>query len=210
MTDLELWLQQATRCLSADSAAQVRREIEEHFATAREAATCNGTSQADAERAGLAALGNARTANRQYRRVLLTQREARILRQSAWEAGALCGRGWLRWFVLFCTVVAFVAGVGMWIAGSIYLWKMLLVVGCGLGLTAVPMFLVIFTPLRSRIYRLVKWTCILAAMILGCGVFNLQWWLLLVCIWPTLWIELNRAVIRRKMPQAEWPKHLYL
>ena len=38
MTALESWLQQATRHLSAESAAQVRTEIREHYESAREAA----------------------------------------------------------------------------------------------------------------------------------------------------------------------------
>ena len=56
--DLDCWLQQATRSLSKDSTAQVRTEIQEHYQSAREA-----------NRMALIALGDARIANTQYRRV---------------------------------------------------------------------------------------------------------------------------------------------
>ena len=68
MTRLEQWLSDATRGLSAESAAQVRAEIEQHYDSAREA----GGDAADAMRA----LGDPRAANRAYRKVLLTEQEA--------------------------------------------------------------------------------------------------------------------------------------
>jgi len=65
MTPLDRWLSEATRGLSAESAVQVRAEIQQHYDSACEAGD-------DA----IAALGNPRTANRAYRKVLLTEREA--------------------------------------------------------------------------------------------------------------------------------------
>ena len=65
MTPLEQWLSDATRGLSAESAAQVRAEIQQHYDSACEAGD-------DA----IAALGNPRAANRAYRKVLLTEQEA--------------------------------------------------------------------------------------------------------------------------------------
>ena len=67
MTPLEQWLSGATRGLSAESAAQVRAEIQQHYDAATEAGD-------DA----LAALGDPRVSNRAYRKVLLTEREARM------------------------------------------------------------------------------------------------------------------------------------
>ena len=64
-TSLEQWLTDATRGLSVESTARVREEIQQHYESASEAGT-------DA----LAALGNPRTANRAYRKVLLTEQEA--------------------------------------------------------------------------------------------------------------------------------------
>ena len=88
MTALELWLQQATRCLSRDSAAQVRAEIHEHYQSALENAT--GSNAEEADHQAVTALGDARTANRQYRRVLLTSAEEKVLRESQWQARAIC------------------------------------------------------------------------------------------------------------------------
>jgi hypothetical protein len=65
MTPLDQWLAAATHGLSPESAARVRTEIEQHCESAQEAGE-------DA----VAALGDARAANRAYRRVLLTETEA--------------------------------------------------------------------------------------------------------------------------------------
>jgi hypothetical protein len=70
MTPLEQWLSDATRGLSAESAARVREEIQQHHDSSREA----GGDDADV----LRALGNPRSANRAYRRVLLTEQEAML------------------------------------------------------------------------------------------------------------------------------------
>lgn len=67
MTPLEKWLSDATRGLSAESAAQVRQEIQEH---------CDSTSEAGED--AIAALGDPRAANRAYRKVLLTEQEAML------------------------------------------------------------------------------------------------------------------------------------
>jgi hypothetical protein len=67
MSPLEKWLSDATRGLSAESAVQVRAEIQEHYDSAREAGD-------DA----ITALGDPRAANRAYRKVLLTQQEAML------------------------------------------------------------------------------------------------------------------------------------
>ena len=209
MANLEMWLKQATKCLSADAAAKVRGEIEEHFEQAREAAALGGATEADAAQAALVALGNARAANRAYRRVLLTKNEARILRESAWEAGAVCAHGWLRWFVLFWTAATLIAGIWIKIGGWDYLANLLLMASIALGLCASPMFLPLFTPVRGRMYRATKLTFLAAVMVFGLASFK-QPWLIFVCIWPALWNEWNRMSIRRKMPQADWPRHLYL
>lgn len=90
MTGLDSWLEQATRCLSRDSVAQVRSEIREHYESARETAISGGATADEADRLAVCALGDAKTANRQYRNVLLTASEARMLREANWEARAVC------------------------------------------------------------------------------------------------------------------------
>jgi hypothetical protein len=79
MAELETWLKQATRCLSRDSATQVRIEIREHCDSAREAAIRDGATTEEANRLAVTGLGDAKAANRQYRKVLLTSAEARML-----------------------------------------------------------------------------------------------------------------------------------
>jgi len=81
MAELESWLEQATRCLSKDSAAQVRLEIREHYDSARDAAIRDGATTDEASRSAVRGLGDARAANRQYRKVLLTSAEAKMLRR---------------------------------------------------------------------------------------------------------------------------------
>jgi len=68
---LDHWLKQATRHSSGDSTLQVRTEIQEHYELAREAALERGATAEAAEQEALTALGDAKAANRQYRRVLL-------------------------------------------------------------------------------------------------------------------------------------------
>src|SRR5271154_5354404 len=107
MTGLDSWLILATRCLSADSVGRVRTEIQEHYESAREAAMSGGESAAEADRVALAALGDAKVANRQYRSVLLTSAEARMLRDGNREVRAVCSRPWLRWLLRAVCVGAF-------------------------------------------------------------------------------------------------------
>jgi len=79
MQTLEQWLEVATQGLCDSAAARVRAEIGEHYLSALESANSAGVDQRDAERRALHALGEAKVANRQYRRVLLTESEARTL-----------------------------------------------------------------------------------------------------------------------------------
>lgn len=88
--DLDRWLEQATRRLSKDSAAQVRTEIQEHYQSALEAAISGGASQDEANRMALIGLGHAKTANKQYLQVLLTASESGTLSKTWWLL-ALCG-----------------------------------------------------------------------------------------------------------------------
>ncbi|HWT66856.1 MAG TPA: hypothetical protein VN151_12140 [Terracidiphilus sp.] len=217
MTDLETWLKRATRSLSIDSAAQVRAEIEEHFAASREAAMRDGASGDEAGCQALAALGDAGAANRQYRRVLLTAREARYLRERGWNPEADYRHGWLRWFVSFWGVAAAGAGIWAWIAkpalseGPAFLTGVLLLSAVALGLYGLPMFVSLFTPKRSRIYRAMRLAFMLCIIILGLIAFKPStWWILSVTLGPALWAEWTRMSIRRKMPADRWPKHLYL
>jgi hypothetical protein len=117
--DFDSWLQQATRSLAKDSVAQVRTEIQEHYQSAREDAISGGASQDEANRMALNALGDAKVANMQYRRVLLTASEARLLQQGNREAGVVCSISWRQWLLLAISLIALLAAGGFFgLAGS--------------------------------------------------------------------------------------------
>lgn len=206
ITQLEAWLKQATRHLSKDSAARVRAEIQEHYESACADAIRSGSTAEEADRLAVAALGNARTANCQYRGVLLTSAEARMLREGNWEARAVCSRPWLKRSLLAMPVVALFAAAALFLAGASDPARTLLAGGIVMSLLLVPPFLPLYTPVRARIFRFVKWAALIG--ILGLA---FQWsWLLIACLWPLAWVEWRRISIRRKLPVAEWPKQLYL
>lgn len=211
MTRLDGWLKQATRHLSQNSAAQVRAEIQEHYESAREVAMSTGATADEADQKAVAALGDARTANCQYRKVLLTSTEARILGQGNWEARAICSRRWLKQTLVTSSFAALIGAEIFFLLGATEIARMLLIPGLGMGLLfAAPMFPV-YTPSRSRIYRVVKWAVMFAMFALAFGPNTLKWsWLLISCLWPFFWVERTRASIRRKLRVEEWPRQLYL
>ena len=75
---------------------------------------------------------------------------------------------------------------------------------------AVP-FLPIYTPARSRVYRIAKWAVLIVvlSLLLGRDAFRYSW-LFASCLWIPIWTEWTRYCIRRKLPVAEWPRQLYL
>jgi hypothetical protein len=203
--ELEAWLRRATRHLSRDSAAQVRNEIQEHFDAARANAMERGVSCDEAERQALEALGDARAANLQYRKVLLTSREARLLHEGNWEARVVCSR---RWLIL---VGALLLGTGFYFANSNAMARLLLVGGMSMGLLFFAAFLPVYTPARGRVFRGVKWLVLAGILLLAFWPMTLRWSALMFsCVWPVVWVEWSRASIRRKLPVAKWPKQLYL
>jgi hypothetical protein len=221
MTRLDSWLKQATRYLSKDSVAQVRTEIQEHYESAREAAMARpgGVTPEEADRLALAALGDAKAANRQYRKVLLTSTEAKMLRDANWEARAVCSRAWLKWLFRAMSVTALLAGTAFFFTGSPLLAWTLLAGGIAIGLLFTAPFLPVYTPSRGRVFRYVKWVVLLGTLGLAFGtdahswswLLMLKWsWLLTACLWPLIWIEWTRVSIRRKIPIAQWPRQLYL
>jgi hypothetical protein len=187
----------------------VRTEIQEHYESAREEAASRGTSGDEADRLAVTALGDAKAANCQYRNVLLTSGEARVLRDARWEARAFCSP-WLKWPLLAMPVVALLAATISFRAGASAIARVLLVGGVGMGLWFTLPFLPVYTPSRGRIVRCVKWAVLVATLGLAFGSDALKWsWLLFSCLWPMAWIEWTRVSVRRKLPVAEWPKALY-
>jgi hypothetical protein len=211
MTELQNWLKIATRHLSKDSAAQVRREIHEHYELTRDSAVGNGASECEASRLSLIALGEPWAANREYRKVLLTSAEARALREARWEGQAICSRPWLTRLLLGLPLIALIAAATSFVIGNSALAQDLLAGGIGMGILFFAPFLPIYTIARGRVFRVVKW--IVMTTLLGFA-FGPEWlkssWLLASCAWPMLWIEWTRVSLRRKLPVEQWPKQLYL
>jgi hypothetical protein len=207
-TSLETWLKRATCRLSADSTAQVRIEIQEHYELAREEALTTGAVPAEAARRALASLGDARAANRLYRKVMLTKAEARLLRETSWEARVLCSE--YRW-LLPIPVAGLCASLWFLATGQTYLALMLLVGAGGLGLLVSSPLLPIYTPSRARIFRGVRWAWLIAILLLAAWPDILkESWLLAACLWPIAWVEGTLLSLRRKLPVAAWPRQLYL
>jgi len=208
---LDRWLKQATKHLASDSVVQVRGEIREHYESAREAAINDGATPDQADQLALADLGDAKTANRQYRKVLLTTAEARLLREGNWESRAICSQRVSRQLLLGAPVMAVFAAAVLFLTGVTEIARILLVGGMGLGVLSVALFLPIYTPSRSRIFRGVKWVVLTGMLVLAFGPDALKFsWLLIASLWPMFWVEWTRISIRRKLPVSRWPKHLYL
>jgi hypothetical protein len=211
MTGLDSWLRQATRHLAHDSAAQVRTEIQEHYELARDAAIENGATPDGADRIALDALGDAKTANCQYRHVLLTRDEAKILRDGKRETTAICSHPGLKGLILAAPVAALVAAILLLFAGRVELGRDIFTLGIAMSPLFAALVLPIYTPARARVFRRVKWIVIASALALVYGPEAYKWsWLLISCLGPIAWTEWTRASIRRKLPIAAWPKHLYL
>ncbi len=192
----------------------MRTEIEEHYEAAREEVLAGGTTAEEADRAAVTSLGDAKTANRQYRKILVARDEARLLGQAKWEARAVCSRPWLRWLLRAIPVAMLCAGAGPIARNPSRETWLFLLLTTGIGLLLALTTLPIYTPARGRIFRYVKWAWLIAIVALvswqdfpkNIGMFTL----FTPCGWLIAWIEGMHISLRRKLPVAEWPKQLYL
>lgn len=211
MNQLDGWLKQATCGLAKGSAAQVTAEIREHYDAARETAVLGGASAEAADRSAITALGDARAANRQYRKVLLTGAEARLLREGAWEARTVCSNRWLKVALPALPVAALCIATVMFLKGDVMVASGVLTAAMILWLVFAASYLPVYTPSRGRAFRSVRWVAMLAMLGLVFGADALKWsWLLISCLWPMVWVEWTRMSIRRKLPVAQWPNQLFL
>jgi hypothetical protein len=206
--NLETWLMRATCRLSDTSAAQVRSEIQEHYESARDDALGGGAAPEEADRSALASLGDARTAGRQYRRVLLTTAEERLLRETTWEARAFCSsRRWL----LPISAAALCAGILFFIAGKTDLALPLVIGAAGMSLLFARPLMPINTPARARMFRSARWAWLAAVVLFAVWPDPLkQSWFLVAIAWPIVWVEWTLYSVRRKLAVAQWPRPLYL
>lgn len=211
MTALDGWLEQATRHLSKDSATQVRTEIQEHYGSEREAAMSRGATAEEADQLAVTALGNAKAVNCQYRKVLLTSSEARMLRDGNREARVICSRLWLKWMLPAMPAAALLAAFALFLNSAVAAGRALFLGGIAMSIFFTAPFLPIYTPSRARVYRFVKWAALIGVFCLPFGPDALRYsWLLASCLWIPAWTEWTRISIRRKLPVVEWPKQLYL
>jgi hypothetical protein len=204
---LETWLRQVTCRLSAESSEQVRSEIQDHFDSAREEALAAGVAPDEAVRTALESLGNPRAANLKYRKVMLTRAEAALLRESGWEARAVCRYRSL--IVIPLTMVA--AGVALLASRpDSYLGLVLTIGGAGMSLLFGAPMLPINTPTRARVFRILRWVWYVAIFAVACWPTILrQMWFIVAIGWPIMWVEMTMASIRRKLPTSQWPRQLY-
>ena len=207
MTPLETWLAGAVHGLSADSAAQVRAEIQEHYQSAYEAALAGGDTTTEAEFRAVAALGNARSSNRQYRRVLLTVREAKHLYYMTVDPSYLPARQVTvgKWAARLLMAEATAGLVLASWKDQGWMYLSLAIVGTGLFFRFLP----VDTRSRGRKYRWAKWIASLGTAGLAAWLRIGPAWLPLGLLIMPAYFRYVHASIRRKLPVNKWPAKLY-
>jgi len=211
MATLDSWLNQAVRHLSKDSAEIVRREIQEHYDAAREAALHSGIDPEQAELMAVQSLGDPRVANRQYRKVLLTSSEAKILREAKAESQMICSTGWIKWTLMSAPGILLLISAISLAMHLPSLARGVLVVGALMAIFFIAPFLPIYTSTRGLIFRVIKWCMMFVCVfvLFGADTRN-EVWLASCWFFPMFYIEWKRTMIRRKLPIGQWPRHLYL
>jgi hypothetical protein len=211
MAKLDSWLNQAVRHLSKESADTVRREIQEHYDAAREAALSRDIDPQQAEAVAVQALGDPRVANREYRKVLLTSSEASLLRQSNSESRMICSNKWMKWMLLSTPGTLLLLSAIFLAMHRSDISRGMLAFGALMAMFFVPPFLPIYTIARGRIYRAIKWTVFLGGVLVVFGIESRTGlWLASCCFFPMFFTEWKRMMIRRKLPIGRWPRQLYL
>lgn len=193
---LDQWLLIATRGLSQESVERVRAEIQQHCEAASESGNYS-----------VAALGDPKVANRAYRKVLLTEMEAKLLSAMGGNT-SLSRKPEPHGKILAGILMAEAAFVS-----TIFILKNPPIAFFVVPLFAIPLLarlLPINTPRRGRIYRWVRWSAMLAGAALAAlfGVKISQGSFLGVFM-PMLIFERVYSSIRRKLPVSQWPRRLY-
>ncbi|MBS1802835.1 MAG: hypothetical protein JST28_05680 [Acidobacteria bacterium] len=211
MATLDSWLNQAVRHLSKESADTVRCEIQEHYEAARLDALNSGIEPQQADSVAVQALGDPCVANRQYRKVLLTSSEAKVLRQSNAESRMICSNKWLKWTLLSAPGTLLLLSVIFLAMHQIVLARALILFGVLMATFFVPPFFPIYSTVRGRVYRVIKWTVLIGGVLMLFGKDGWNWaWLNSCCLYPVFYMEWKRMLIRRKLPVKQWPRQLYL
>jgi hypothetical protein len=206
---LEIWLKRATRHLSEESRAQVRTEIEAHYESACEEALASGASADQADRTAVGSLGDPASANRAYRKVLLTSTEAALLHET--RCGVWSGsKRWLWLLFWLLPTLILIAAVRFFATGGAYFGWTLLTGAAGQALLTSAFRLPVYTPARGRIFRTFRLLWLVALLALSMKGMKDSWIMMLSCGWPLLWVEWTLFSLRRKLPVARWPKQLFL
>ena len=202
MPTLEHWLDVATKGLCESAAERVRAEIGEHYQSALESAVKSGVDSIEAERHAVAALGDAKTANREYRRVLITEREENLLRSWGWGSH----RTQVRVVVVMAVALSVMR---FWTAEVDYVLAALVAQGV---LLAIPI-----SSIRAAwVVRILRWAVMAA--------FHATWFMKMVAagmspavvvVWLAMplgmaYQEYKLCVIRRKLPVEQWPRRLWV
>lgn len=202
MPPLEQWLSVATRGLCESAAELVRAEIGEHYASAIESAAMGGGDPRDAERVAIDALGDAEIANRQYRRVLLTEREEDVLRGFTSRGGQLWRGTWIVLSaVLLVVVPSSTLGVAKYTCAFILLDALLRMVP--VGSIRAGWFVRILRWVNSLVFY-TMWFASTLAFAKFAAV------LIPVFAVGTMHMEYRLFVIRRKLPVEQWPRRLWV
>ena len=208
---LDNWLNQAVRHLSKESAETVRREIQEHYEATLESALSSGIDSQQANLIAVQALGDPCVANRQYRRVLLTSSEAKVLRQSNAESQMICSNKWAKWMMLSAPGTLLLLSASFLGMHRFDLARGMLVLGALMAIFFVPPFLPIYTVSRGRVYRAIKLVVLIGGVLVLFGMDSRNGlWLASCCFFPVFLTEWKRMMIRRKLPIGQWPRQLYL
>jgi hypothetical protein len=190
MQTLAQWLDIATRGLAPESASQVRTEIQQHYDAACAA------SPGDA----LAALGDPKQANREYCKVLLTEREALL-------APALVGppkRSFSGLFVPTAILAVLFLALYRRPLGSSAAWAIV-----GLCLIDIPVRMLFPPTTKERSRRYLIWSgARMAAIALLALWDNMAWWAvgaLPLALLPFASIDYRRWIVFRKLHGAPPP-----
>jgi hypothetical protein len=198
MQTLDQWLSVATRGLCEAAAERVRTEIGEHYACALESAGTVDVNPLDAERRTVAALGDPKIANREYRRVLLTAGEDDLLRGlTSW---------WASWGWLLMGIPLLLAAVALKNSALIYVPAMVLIEGVLRDFPA--------RPIRAGwMVRIARWGTLAICLTLwfvGIRAGAPQVAMVVFVAVTIAHREYKYAVLRRKVPVEQWPRWLWV
>jgi hypothetical protein len=212
---LDQWLTAATCKLSDDSTAKVRAEIQEHYQSTYDGVVACGGGSLEADSAAIAALGEPKQANRQYRRVLLTVKEEQMLKilkgdTSTFSPPRIKAGKWLAG-IIFAEAfgaLAFLAWKkhAIWMEFTTFYYLPII-----FTIDLLRRFLSINTPSRGRAYRAVRWLALIATTVFAAWRGAKDPWIFFLGVAGlTLLFNQHRAALRRKVPVNQWPKNLYL